>query len=161
MRSVHSDRERGVAALELALFMALMFGLLALMAPLGQALVTKNRLERVAGASARFATQLPDHQRPGTMSRRPTVDDICNDARRGAMDAGIIGSTSDFLLVGCTVKRNGTVVTGSDNTRVAGDEITINLTYNANLGAFGGILNAAGIGPRTISLSATGLARQE
>jgi Flp pilus assembly protein TadG len=153
--------DRGVAALELALFMALLFGLLALMAPLGQALVQKNRLERVAGEAARFATQLPDHQRPGTLSRKPTVDDICNDARRAAMDAGLIGSTTDFSLVGCTVSRNGAVVTGTDNTRVSGDQVTVNLTFTSNLGAFGGILNAAGIGPRTISLSATGLARQE
>ena len=153
--------ERGVAAMELSLFMVLIFALLALMAPLGKALIQKNRLERVAGEAARFATELPDHQRPGTVNRKPTVDEICNDARRAALNAGVIGSTADFSLVGCTVMRNNATVTGSDNTRVSGDSISVNLTFVVNLGAFGGILNAAGIGSRTISLSATGLARQE
>jgi len=153
--------DRGVAAMELSLFMVLLFAVVALMAPLGKALVQKNRLERVAGESARFATSLPDHQRPGTVNRKPTVDEICNDAKTTALDAGVIGSTSDFSLIGCTVRRNGTIVTGSDNSRVSGDEVTVNLTYDVNLGAFGGILGAIGIGSRTISLSATGLARQE
>lgn len=153
--------DRGVAALELSLFMVVLFGLVALMAPLGKALVQKNRLERVAGEASRFATELPDHQRPGTVHRKPTVDEICNDARQDALNAGVIGSSAGFSLVGCTVKRNGNIVTGADNSRVSGDSVTVTLTYDVDLGAFGGILNAAGIGSRTISLSATGLARQE
>src|SRR5204863_384020 len=134
--------DHGVAALELSLFLVLIFGIIALMAPLGVALLEKNRLERAAGSATRFATQVPDHRRPGTDRRWPTVTDICNDARVAFLNAG--GPSS--ATVGCHVFLNGAEVTGSDNDRPTGSDVSVHLTVTADLGAFGGILNAIGIG---------------
>jgi Flp pilus assembly protein TadG len=150
-------RERGAAALELTLFMVLLFALIALMAPLGLALLTKNRLERAAGSATRFATQVPDHRRPGTDVRKPTPDEICNDAIVNFRNAG--GSAT--ATVGCTVTVNNVQVTGADNARRPGADVAVHLTVTADLGAFGGILSAAGLGSQNIDLSATSLAHQE
>lgn len=155
--------ERGVAALELTLFFIVIFGLLALMAPLGMAIYDKNRLERSVGEAARFATQLPDRQHPGVAVgyRRASADEICADARREAADTGLVSQADASAKIGCTVTVNGAVVTGSNRDRPSGADVTVRLTYVADLGAFGGILSAVGIQSRTINISASALARQE
>jgi Flp pilus assembly protein TadG len=166
----HGD-ERGVAALELSLFLVVLFGLFVLLAPLGNALLTKVRVERATGAAARFATQIDGHRRPGATTRRPTVQDICNDALLEFRNAGgsatsvtcndeapdPSGATRNVMV--CTVSTSPS--RGTASSRRAGDEVTVRCDTAEDLSVFGGFLNAVGIASRSIGLSATSVARQE
>jgi Flp pilus assembly protein TadG len=169
--------DRGVAALELTLFLTLLMGILALLAPLGNALLSKVRLERAAGQAARFATQYTGHNDPGAANSQPSGKEICTEARQTATDAGLASSvteaadTNSTHYVGCTVTLTpasgaapSTITltdTSTTPTRASGDTVTVTLTFTQNLAAFGGILSAAGLGSSNIDLSATSLARQE
>ena len=89
--------EQGTAALEFALFFSLLLGLLAFTAPLVTALQAKAEAGRAAGVAARLGSQVPDRARPGVASagpanaygRRPAADEICAQAYREVLPAGI------------------------------------------------------------------------
>jgi Flp pilus assembly protein TadG len=168
-----ADRDRGVAALETALFVGLLMGVLALIAPLGNALLSKSRLERVADEAARFGAQYPGHSRPGTSTRRPSGIEICAQVRSEAASAGLASSAADAAnasskhYVACSVTDTTTsgaatdITNSSVTSRAVGDVITVHITYTQDLSAFGGILRVAGAGTGNINLAATAYARQE
>lgn len=145
-------RDRGTAALEFALFFGVFFGLVALCAPLGQALLMKTRLERVAGQAARFATQVPDRARPGSLGRKPSDAEIQAEAVTAANSVGIGTST------GWTTA----IVVRTSATGAPGSTVTVTLHKTVDLGVFGAILSVINRGPTSnITLTASAVGRQE
>lgn len=133
MKLARSDK--GAAALELAFIITLVMLLVVLSAPLIYAFQENVRLERVAGHTARFATSAPDRPRFGSAGRRPTIAEVQAEANRAYLAAG-----------GDTPLSSGSVVVDKDPTATPpGEQITITISRNVDLGIFGQLLRAAGI----------------
>ena len=178
-------REDGAVALEFALALVALLPLLAILAPLVFALNAKIDVGRVSGASARFATQVPDRARPGaasptvTGSRTPRYTEICQDAYAalgittptpcGTSVGQGAGSARVDVTCALSLERSGQVVTacpgGTDqqrvDTRVAGDVITVRIDRVVDLSVFGAILSGAGLGSGSITVISTSQGRQE
>lgn len=140
--------DAGVAALELVLVLAVLTGIATLVAPLPYALAQKSKLEYAANRTVRYATSTPSGQ-------RPTAGVLAQEGRRAFAAAG--GRVDGF-----TSSLTPTVAPGSSSTVATycarRSALTVTLTNNVDLGAFGAILGAAGIGSgtvRTITARAT------
>ena len=142
-----AGRDRGAAAIEMALVFAVLLGVLALVFPLGQAFIEKMRLGRAAGTAARFASAVPNSPSYGASARRPTVDDIvkaADDAYAG--DGGNPTNLSVQVTPGAK----------------PGDTVVVTVTRNVDLGPLGSFLEAVNvIASHTITVSATASDREE
>jgi Flp pilus assembly protein TadG len=90
-------RERGAAAVEMAIFMLVLMALLAIVWPLIGAVTEQVKLGRSAGAAAAFATSVPDQRRRSCTGeqlakRSPSAENVeaeARCARFGVADGGL------------------------------------------------------------------------
>ena len=142
--------DRGAAALEMALVLALITTLVALSAPLAVLFQQKIALERVAGAVARFATEVQANTRFGVAGRRPTLLEVVNQA------------TADWSVVRASVTPVNVVLSKDPATAKAGDQIDVTATTTVDLGPFGSVLKFVGLtGSSTVTVTAKAVGRQE
>ena len=140
-------RDSGAAAVELALILPVLFAVLALTFPLGQAFIEKMRVGRAVGTAERFASAAPDSPAYGSSARRPTAADVANAADQAYVGDG--GSLSGFT------------VTVTPGTR-PGDEVVVHAEKSVDLGPLGSFLEAIKVIPsHTITVSATASGREE
>jgi Flp pilus assembly protein TadG len=137
--------ERGVAALEMALFstILLLIGFGAL--PLYASLRASQKVSKTSAATLRYATSVASNGRratDGTLSRRPTFTEIQTFARDAAHDPGL-----DVVV---TVCRAGTCTTVDDASpaktapipAVAGDTVRLTVSSTVDMSLFGRLANA-------------------
>ena len=145
--------DRGAAALELSLFLVLIFAVLALIAPLGHLLREQHRLQHAAADTARFASAAPNSPSVGSSSRRPSLTEIRAEARRALRDAGTeapVGWESTHVVV------------NPEPPVRPQDELTVTLSEDVDLGGFGWILRSTGLVPNgTVHITAHATAVEE
>ena len=145
--SRHQRRDHGAAAIELALLLPVLFAVLALTFPLGQAFIEKMRVGRAAGTAERFASATPNSPAYGASARRPSTDDVvaaANDAYTG--DGGSLSGFSVQVSPGSR----------------PGDVVTVHTEKKVDLGPLGSFLEAIKVIPsHTITVSATATGREE
>lgn len=141
-------RDTGAAAVELGMLLAVMALLAAFLFPLGQAFVEKIRLGRASGDALRFATAAPNSPAYGSSSRRPTADDVKQEAVRAYRDQGGSGlSTSDV-----------DVTPGAN----PGDAVVVRITKTVDLGPLGSFLSVIHVtSSQSITLSVNATGREE
>jgi Flp pilus assembly protein TadG len=138
--------ERGVAALELAIFstvlMLLAFGAL----PLYAMLRADQQVSKASAGTLRYATSVASNGRraaDGSLSRRPTFNEIQSFARGAAGD--------DSLVVVVTVCKGATCtdITADSPTRAkpipaaAGDTVRLTISKTVSMSVLGSVANAA------------------
>jgi hypothetical protein len=140
-------RERGVAAVELALTMGVLLTLMLLVAPLAQVMVSQQRLERVAGAADRFATQADDRPRP----------DCSGDTAIPHPGTACVQSVAAAWLAQAGESATPTVTVSSNPTTSApGTPVTVTMTITRDLGPFGWLMSVTGFSAQSqITLSAS------
>ena len=165
--------EAGTAAVELSLFFVVLLALVALLAPLGTALAAKATAGRAAGAAARFATPVPDRPRPyvdpasagSAGGRRPTSNEICNEAYRGVLPASTAPTTCGVTAPINPAGTNSSSITvtcaGCGTNRKPGVLVAVRITRVIDLSVFGAILRGAGLGTGSITVISTSQGRQE
>lgn len=145
-RRVTSD-DRGVAALEMGIFatvlLLLAFGAL----PIYSILRASQRVSKSSAATVRYATSVASNAKRtpgGTLSRRPTYDEIQRFARDAADD-----QTLDVTVTVC--KGGGTCndITAASPNRAspipaaAGDTVKLTIRSTVDLSVIGRVANAA------------------
>jgi Flp pilus assembly protein TadG len=142
--------DRGAAALEMALVLTLITALVALTAPLAVLFQQKIGLERVAGAVARFATEVQANTRYGVAWRRPTLFEVTNQA------------TTYWNLVRAAPMPVTLTLSKDPTTAKAGDQIEVTATTTVDLGPFGSVLKLVGLASNTtVTVTAEAVGRQE
>jgi Flp pilus assembly protein TadG len=153
-----SHHDSGIAAVEFSLIFGLLLSVVALVWPLGNALVQKMALDRAMSDVIRYATATPDspeYDPDGTLnnpsgSRRPTCTQVTNEFYRAA---GI----SSASHTGYTV----TIPTCPSAT-AAGQTVTITVSKTASLGPLGDLLSIAGIThSSSVTVTAAASGREE
>jgi Flp pilus assembly protein TadG len=140
-------RERGAAAVELALLLPVLIGVLALVFPIGMMLIEKHRLDRTLSDTIRFASATPNTASYDADARRPTTGAVTRAATRTYEKTG--GGTDGFTV---------DVTPGSK----PGDTVSVTLHKEMSLGPFGSLMAAVGvIDSPTVTLSATATGREE
>lgn len=160
-RRMHGDD--GVAALEmgilLTLLMLLAFGTL----PVYAMMRGYQRVSKSTTATLRYATAVSSNgTRPegGTLSRRPSYNDILRFAKDAANDAtlGVVVAVCKGAAP-CDEIRAGDPDAAAPIPAVAGDEVRLTITETVDLSVLGRIANAAsrlsGDGPRFVENNAT------
>jgi hypothetical protein len=141
-------RDRGAAALEMALVLTLLCTILTLTAPLAKVFQQKIALERVAGAAARFATAVAAHPRYGVLGREPTTTEVVNKA------------TADWAVDWPTPIT--VILSKSPTLARAGDQIEVTVSTTVDLGLLGSILSFANVTNGTsVTVTAKAVGRQE
>ena len=141
--------DRGAAALEMALVLTLLITLLTLTAPLAQVLLRKIALERVAGASARFATAVGVKPRYGVAGRRPTIGEV---VAKATADWGVGALTAPITVL----------LSKSPAVAHAGDQVEVTVSTTVDLGLLGDLLRFANITSGTsVTMTAKAVGRQE
>lgn len=138
------DRDAGVAALELALVLGLIFALLALVVPLGVVLRDRLALDRAAGQTIRFATAVKAGERNNTQA------EVAAEAQSAWAAAGGDGTVTAVLGPlqpdpGCATRRLRTVT----------------LSTPVDLGAFDFLFRVAGTTAGTPQLTASATSCEE
>lgn len=139
--------ERGVAAVELALTMGVLIALMLLVAPLAQVMISQQRLERVAGAADRFATQADDRPRPDCSGDNaiPHPGSACVQTVAAAWLAQAGESSTPLVTVSSNPK-----------TTAPGTPVTVTMTITRDLGPFGWLMSVTGFSAHSqITLSAS------
>jgi Flp pilus assembly protein TadG len=128
--------ERGAAAVELALLIVPLLGLLLLAAALPFVMLDRVRLERAVGQAARFATMQPDRGRPGVEvgERRPTDAEVAAEVERAYTGTGTVQSVRVTTEPAARCAR-----------RVA---TSVEVTTEVDLGPFGFVYRALRLAPR-------------
>lgn len=140
----------GVAAVELALLLVLLCGVLLLLLPLPYAMLTRVKLERATGRATRFATQTPDRARPGLplYQRRPTSTEVQQEAIAAYTGPGTLSTP--------------TVTTASAAGCPREVATTVTMQAVVDLGPFAGFYKVVGLLPGgTITMSASSVNCQE
>jgi hypothetical protein len=136
MRPTTGRDDRGAAALELSLFLVLIFAVLLLIAPLGNLMREQRRLQHAAADTVRFATAAPNTAAVGSSARRPSMDDIRAEARRALTDAG------SEPPVGWELSN---VTANPEPPLLPQEELTITLSEDVDLGGFGWLMDITGL----------------
>jgi Flp pilus assembly protein TadG len=146
MRRPRRD-DSGLAALELGLLLTVLFLVIGLIFPLGEALIEKHRLDRTLSDTIRFATATPNTPTADSDGRRPSA---------GAVEAAALksyqsdGGGSDGFTV--------TVSTSS----TPGGTVTVTVAKKVNLGPLGSFLHSMGLtGSSSITVSSSATGREE
>jgi Flp pilus assembly protein TadG len=153
--------DHGAAAVEMALVFVTLIGMVALTAPLGVAMRERLRVERVAGQTSRFATAAPDRPRSESAFRRPSIDEIKAEAVRAW---SVVSPGSDPLTTGdVQVLVNGVEMSsGAGSARKAGQQVTVRIQVDVDLGGFGSLLRVIDVLPdTTVTMTAEAVGRQE
>jgi Flp pilus assembly protein TadG len=153
--------DRGAAAVEMALVFVSLIGMVALTAPLGVAMRERLRVERVAGQTVRFATAAPDRPRSESASRRPSIAEIEQETIRGW---SVVSPGSDPLTTGdVAVLVDGVEMSsGAGSARQPGQQVTVRIQVDVDLGGFGSLLRVIDVLPdTTVTMTAEAVGRQE
>lgn len=137
--------DSGTAAVELGMLLTVMVIVAMLLFPIGRAIVEKIRLGRATGDALRFATAAPNTPGYGSSGRRPTVDDIKQEAVRAYLDQGGGGITTNDVTVTTAAEPGGTV--------------TVRIEKTVDLGPLGSFFSAINITSSqriTVAVNATG-----
>jgi Flp pilus assembly protein TadG len=132
--------ERGVAALELAILLSVLMLLAFGAAPLYRQMRAYQRVSKTTAATLRYATAVdPNGRRDagGTITRRPSYDQIAQFARDSA------GDTSLNVVV--TVCKSGTCNAASGSSPIpatAGDTVTVRVSKTVDMSVLGRVGNA-------------------
>jgi Flp pilus assembly protein TadG len=142
--------DRGAAALEMALLVTMLTLLVTLTAPLAVLFQQKIALQRVAGSTARFATEVSSNTRYGVAGRRPSYSEVQAQA------------SADWNLVRAAPTTITLVLSEDPATAKAGDQIEVTASTTVDLGPFGSVLTLAGLaGNSTVTVTAKAVGRQE
>jgi Flp pilus assembly protein TadG len=164
---VRRHDERGVAALELAIFLSVLMLLAFGATPLYRQMRAYQRVSKTSAATLRYATAVDPNGRraaDGSITRRPSYDEIARFARDSAGDAS--------LAVVVTVCKSGTCNAASGSSPIAataGDTVTVQVTKTVDMSVLGRIANAtARIGGQEpfypendVTVTSTASAREE
>ncbi|HEX3705356.1 MAG TPA: TadE/TadG family type IV pilus assembly protein [Mycobacteriales bacterium] len=157
-RRLRADRESGAAAVEFALIFGLLLSVVALIWPLGSALVQKMQLDRTMSDVIRYATATPDspeYDPDGnldnpTNSRRPTCAQVTKEFYRAA---GISSSDQSGYTI---------TIPTCPSAMESGQTVTITVSKTASLGPLGDLLSIAGIThSSSVTVSAAASGREE
>jgi Flp pilus assembly protein TadG len=145
-RTVAADA--GAAAIELGMLITVMAVIAVFLFPIGGAIVEKIRLGRATGDALRFATATPNTPAYGSSGRRPSVNDIKQEAVRAYQAQGGSGiSTSDV-----------TVTTATE----PGGTVTVRIEKTVGLGPLGSFLSAVhATNSQSITLAVNATGREE
>ena len=146
--SAPARRDRGAAAVELGMLLAVMAIIAAFLFPLGQAFVDKIRLGRATGDALRFATAAPNTPAYGSSTRRPSVAEVKSEAVRAYRAEGGSGVTTNDVDVTTAADPGGTVV--------------VRITKTVDLGPLGSFLSAIHVtSSQSITLAVDATGREE
>jgi Flp pilus assembly protein TadG len=143
--------QHGAAAVEMAIFLSLLVGLLAVVGPLIFAIQEQVYLGRAAGSAARFASATPDRKRldcdgnPMASDRRPSAAQVRREAE--CVRFGSSPVPASFSVT----------VTPDPSTAAPGDLITVTVSDTVDLGLLGALFG----GPQGVTLSATSIGIEE
>jgi Flp pilus assembly protein TadG len=165
----HDDR--GVAALELAIFttvlMLLAFGAL----PLYTMLRAYQNVSKSSASTLRYATAVASNGRRtagGQLSRRPSFDDIAAFARDAADDNALEVVVTVCKGATCTDMTDGDAGHASPIPAAAGDTVELTLRTTVDMSVIGRVANAVSnvagepVFPENdVTISATAAAREE
>jgi Flp pilus assembly protein TadG len=141
-------RDAGAAAVELGMLLMVMAIIAVFLFPFGQAIVEKIRLGRAAGDAIRFATAAPNTPAYGSSGRRPSVDDVKQEAVRAYNAQGHT-----------TITTNDVTVTPAAQ---PGDTVTVRIQKSVDLGPLGSFLSAVHItSSQSITLAVNATGREE
>jgi Flp pilus assembly protein TadG len=139
--------DSGVAALELGLLLTVLFLVLGLIYPLGEAFIEKNRLDRTLADSIRFATATPNTPAADADGRRPSAAAVEAAVLKSYESAG--GGASDVTI---------DVTTSS----LPGGTVQITVRKKVDLGPLGALLHSSGLtSSSTITVSSSATGREE
>ena len=141
MTRVRRD-DRGVAALELGILASLLLLLAFGALPLYAMLRASQQVSKASAGTLRYATSVAANgtrTSGGTLSRRPTYDEVVRFAREAAGD--------DALVVDVTVCKGATCTPVTDGAQpipaVAGDTVHLTVSTTVDLSVLGRVANAA------------------
>ncbi|HWA66402.1 MAG TPA: hypothetical protein VG899_08545 [Mycobacteriales bacterium] len=151
-----TNRDAGVAALEFALIFGLLMSVVALVWPLGEALLQKMQLDRAMSDVIRYATAAPDspeYDPDGTVdnptdSRRPSCTQVTNEFYRAVGDSP--SSAYTITIPTCPLNAD------------SGQTVTVTVSKTVSLGPLGDLLSIAGIThSSSVTVSAAASGREE
>lgn len=145
MRRVTRD-DRGVAALEMGILasvlMLVAFGAL----PLYSVLHARQQVSKSSSATLRYATSVASNAKrntDGTLSRRPTYDEIQQFARDAANDSDLAVVVTVCKGASCTEITEASAGHASPIPAAAGDTVRLKLSSTVDLSLIGRVANAA------------------
>jgi Flp pilus assembly protein TadG len=149
MRRVPARRDdRGLAALELAIFTSVLLLLAFGALPLYSMLRSYQRMAKTSAATLRFATYVaPNGTRntsTGALTRRPSYDDIAAFARDTANEPGLVVEVSVCKGATCTDLTTATAaaVRAAPIPAAAGDSVRLTVKTTVDLSLIGRVANA-------------------
>ncbi|HVW80082.1 MAG TPA: TadE/TadG family type IV pilus assembly protein [Mycobacteriales bacterium] len=154
--SAGRGKDAGVAALEFALIFGLLLSVVALIWPLGEALLQKMQLDRAMSDVIRYATAAPDspeYDPDGTLdnpngSRRPNCTQVQNEFYRAVGESP--SSAYDITIPTCPSDAD------------SGQTVTVTVSKTVSLGPLGDLLSIAGIThSSSVTVSAAASGREE
>lgn len=156
-RMNRTEHDSGVAAVEFALIFGLLLSVVALIWPLGEALLQKMQLDRAMSDVIRYATATPnspEYDPNGVInnpsnSRRPTCTQVINEFYRAA---GAKASDPGYTIT----------VPTCPSAMQSGQTVTITVSKTVGLGPLGDLLSIAGIThSSSVTVSAAASGREE
>lgn len=149
------ERDSGVAAVEMALMLMLLFSLVAVALPLGIAVMHRVELDQIGFQTLRFATAAPNFPEQGSSCRRPNQAEVQQEAANALQAAGF--HSLDPATVATVSPSGGT---GPCSTNIPGTPVTVTVTAPLSLGVVGDLLHIVGLSvPPT--MTSTALGREE
>jgi hypothetical protein len=146
MTRVRRGDDRGVAALEMGILTSVLLLLAFGALPLYSMLRASQSVSKSSAATLRYATSVASNARrnaDGSLSRRPTFDEIQRFARDAAGDSSLAVTVTVCKGAACTDIDD----TSPDRARpipaAAGDEVTLRVSRTVDLSVIGRIANAA------------------
>jgi Flp pilus assembly protein TadG len=164
IRGGHDDR--GIAALELGIFLSLLMLLAFGALPLYALLRSYQRVSKASTATLRYATAVDSnaHRTGGVLTRKPSYDEVAAFAHDAANDPS--------LEVAVTVCQGGTCAAATGASPIpasAGDTVTVTIRQHVDMSVLGSVANAiaslSGAGKvfpdNDVTVTSTATAREE
>lgn len=145
MSRLHRD-ERGIAALEMAVFTLLLFLLAFGAIPLYSMLRASQRVSKASAGTLRYATSVSANgtrTEGGTLSRRPTFDQIETFARDAAGQSDLVVVVTVCKGETCTEITRDHPEHAAPIPAASGDTVHLKLSSTVDLTALGRLANAA------------------
>jgi Flp pilus assembly protein TadG len=141
--------DRGLAALELGIFTSVLLLLAFGALPLYSMLHSYQRMARTSAATLRFATSVPANgfrnAGSGTLTRRPSYDQIAAFARDTANDPAVVVDVSVCKGATCTdlTAATNAAVRAAPIPAASGDTVRLTVKTTVDLSLLGRVANAA------------------
>jgi Flp pilus assembly protein TadG len=164
--------DRGIAALELGIFLSLLMFLTFGGLPIYAMLRGYQRTTKASTATLRYATAVASNgtrSAGGTLSRRPSYDQIQSFARDAANDSALAVVVSVCRGATCTDIDENSAAHADPIPARAGDTVTLTVRTSVDLSVLGRVANAvsriSGNGPtfpeNNVTMTSTASAREE